>query len=142
MDENNKNQDPGQKDDIPEFQDEELQKLPGNVKRVIQMGFMMQRLPDSESNSFSDKLNEKHIDKILELNSKEEEFAYKDSQNNKIFNLIYIILIAGIFIFLTIYLSGTNSELYRDIIKIGAGFIGGIGGGFAYKTYLDRKNSK
>jgi hypothetical protein len=44
-----------------------------------------------------------------------------------------------LFTFLTIFLVGTDKELYKEAMKLFAVFLGGFGGGFGVKSYMDRK---
>ena len=85
------------------------------------------------------KLNEKHIDRILDISEKEEDNSFKDSQSNKRYNLFYFMLGILLFVFLTVFLVKDNKDLFLEIVKIGVAIVGGFGGGFGYKTYLDRK---
>lgn len=113
--------------------------LPPEIKKVTEMGFSMQRFSGPMPNPIVSKLNENHIDRILDISEKEEENAYKDSQSNKIYNLIYVLIIVIFFVFLVVFLE--NKELLVEILKIVIAIVGGFGGGFGYKTYLDRKKS-
>jgi len=118
---------------------EVLNNLPPEIKKVIEMGFSMQRISGPMPNPILSKLNEKHIDKILDISEKEEDNSFKDSQSNKKYNLIYFILVIIVFIFLIIFLVEDNKELLLEILKIAVAIVGGFGGGFGYKTYLDKK---
>lgn len=122
-------------------QPEILDNLPPDIKKVVEMGFSMQRISGPMPNPIVSKLNENHIDRILDISEKEEENAYKDSQSNKAYNLVYFILAILLFVFLIIFLVKEDKELLVEILKIGIAIVGGFGGGFGYKTYLDRKKS-
>lgn len=122
-------------------QPEVIENLPPEIKKVVEMGFSMQRFSGAMPNPLLSKLNEKHIDRILDISEKEEENSFKDSQSNKIYNLIYFILGILFFIFLTVFLVKDNKDLFLEIVKIGVAIIGGFGGGYGYKTYLDKKKN-
>jgi len=118
-----------------------LDNLPPEIKKVVEMGFSMQRISGATPNPILSKLNENHIDRILDIGEKEEDNSFKDSQSNKKYNLIYFIIGILLFIFLIVFLVKDNKELFLEILKIGVAIIGGFGGGFGYKTYLDKHKS-
>ena len=84
------------------------------------------------------KLNDQHIDKILEIAAKDDEHAFKDAGQARKYTLIYILVFAALFVFLTIFLVGSDKELYKEILKLFAIFLGGLGSGFGIKSYMDR----
>ncbi len=85
------------------------------------------------------KINEKHIDKILELGEKDNERMYKDTQHSRKFLLVYILIGVSLFVFLTLFLVGKDTELFKDIIKLFIAFVGGMGAGYGIKHYVDYK---
>lgn len=101
----------------------------------------MQRISGPIPNPVLSKLNEKHIDKILEISSKEEDNSFKDSQSNKKFNFAYFIVMVLLIIFLVVFLVKDYKDILLELSKIGIAIVGGFGGGFGYKTYLDRKRN-
>jgi len=80
------------------------------------------------------KINEKHIDKILEITEKDDDRSFKDAVESSKYALIYFIIFAGLFVFSTIFLVSYDKELYKEVIKLFAVFLGGFG----FKSYLDR----
>ncbi|VFM96560.1 MAG: hypothetical protein BECKG1743F_GA0114225_101702 [Candidatus Kentron sp. G] len=86
----------------------------------------------------TEKLNEKHIDKILELSAENEERSFKEATQSRRFTLIYAMIFAALFIFVTIFLVQADKDLYKEILKLFAVFLGGLGGGFSIKSYMDR----
>nr|VFJ43960.1 MAG: hypothetical protein BECKFM1743A_GA0114220_100135 [Candidatus Kentron sp. FM]VFJ50881.1 MAG: hypothetical protein BECKFM1743C_GA0114222_100905 [Candidatus Kentron sp. FM]VFK06381.1 MAG: hypothetical protein BECKFM1743B_GA0114221_100165 [Candidatus Kentron sp. FM] len=86
----------------------------------------------------TEKLNEKHIDRILELSAENEDRSFKEATQSRRFTLIYAIIFAGLFIFVTIFLVQADKDLYKEILKLFAVFLGGLGGGFGVKSYMDR----
>jgi hypothetical protein len=89
-------------------------------------------------NPLAEKINEKHIDKILDIAEKDDERSFKDAGENRKFTLIYVLVFAALFVFSTIFLVGSDKELYKEVIKLFAVFLGGLGGGFGIKSYMDR----
>ena len=67
--------------------------LPPEVKKVVEMGISMQRISGPMPNPLLSKINEKHIDKILDIAQKEDENSYKDAQSTKKYSLVYFIFI-------------------------------------------------
>jgi len=53
----------------------------------------MQRISGPMPNPLLSKINEKHIDKILDIAQKEDENSYKDAQSTKKYSLVYFIFI-------------------------------------------------
>nr|NIM17620.1 hypothetical protein [Candidatus Aminicenantes bacterium]NIM84287.1 hypothetical protein [Candidatus Aminicenantes bacterium]NIN23773.1 hypothetical protein [Candidatus Aminicenantes bacterium]NIN47489.1 hypothetical protein [Candidatus Aminicenantes bacterium]NIN90409.1 hypothetical protein [Candidatus Aminicenantes bacterium] len=88
---------------------------------------------------FESKINEKHIDKILELGEKDNERMYKDTQHSRKFLLFYILIGVSLFVFLTLFLVGKDTELFKEVIKLFVVFVGGLGAGYGIKHYKDRK---
>jgi hypothetical protein len=48
------------------------------------------------------------------------------------------LVFAALFIFSTVFLVGSDKELYKEVIKLFAVFLGGLGSGFGIKSYMDR----
>lgn len=118
-----------------------LDDLPPEVKKMVEMGFSMQRYSGSMPNPLLSKLNEKHISDIIDIGKQEETNTYKDSQSNKVYNLLYVLLGIGVFVFLLVFLVGKDKDLLMEILKIIVIFGGGFGGGIGYKTYLNKKKA-
>lgn len=113
-----------------------LENLPPELKRVMEVGFSMQKFSGPVASPLLEKINEKHIDKILDLSEKEDDRQYKDSQSNKIIFISCFVIVILLFVFLTIHLAQSNSELYMEILKLSIAFVGGLGGGFGIKSYI------
>ncbi|MBM2815442.1 MAG: hypothetical protein HW421_2204 [Ignavibacteria bacterium] len=120
---------------------ESLNELPPEIKKVVELGFSMQKISGSMPNPILSKVNEKHIDRILYLSEKEEDNAFHESKLRKRYNLIYVCLFMIIFIFLTIFLAKDNKDIFLELIKIGVAIVGGFGGGYGFKTYLEYKRN-
>jgi len=115
-----------------------FEKLPPEVKKVMEIGFSMQRFSGPVP-PFLTKINEAHISKILELAEKDDERAFADTQSSKRYILAYVLIFSVLFVFATVFLVGQNTELYKEMLKLLAMFLGGLGSGFGLKGYLDRK---
>ncbi len=116
-----------------------LNNLPPEVKKVVEMGFSMQRISGPMQNPLMSKINEKHIDKILELAEKEETNTFKDAQSSKRYGVFYFIAILLFIVFLIIFLIDRDKTLLLSILEKAAYILGGFGGGYGLKSYLDNK---
>ncbi|MDW7774945.1 MAG: hypothetical protein SCH39_01245 [Methanosarcinales archaeon] len=116
-----------------------LENLPPEIKKVMEVGFSMQKFSGPLASPLLEKINEKHIDKILDLSEKEDERQYKDSRSSKIIFISCFVIVILLFVFLTMYLAQSNSELYMEILKLSVAFVGGLGGGFGIKSYIGSK---
>lgn len=115
-----------------------LKDLPPEAKKVLEIGMSMHRFGPMP-NPIAAKITEKHIDKILSLAEKDDEHSFKDAGEIRKFTLIYVLIFSGLFVFSTIFLVGSDKELYKEVIKLFAVFFGGLGSGFGIKSYIDRK---
>ena len=130
-----------QKNSHEELNEENIfEDLPPEIKRNLEIGLSMQRISSVPlNNPITSKISEEHIDKILNISEKEEEYKYKESKSNRYFALVYVILFLAVFVFLTLYLVEEYKDIYIDILKISVAFIGGFGSGYGYKIYLQSK---
>lgn len=112
--------------------------MPPAVEKTVNTMLSMQGFSGSVSSALESKLNEKHIDKILDMREKRDERKFKDTNRNRIFSLIFILILTAIFIFLTLFLVDKNTDLFKEIIKLFIVFVGGVGAGYGFKTYKDR----
>nr|VFK32369.1 MAG: hypothetical protein BECKMB1821I_GA0114274_103229 [Candidatus Kentron sp. MB]VFK75855.1 MAG: hypothetical protein BECKMB1821H_GA0114242_103329 [Candidatus Kentron sp. MB] len=115
-----------------------LNGLPSDARKSFEIGMMSMHRFGPMPNPLAEKLNEKHIDKILELSAKSEEQSFKGRAQSRWFTLIYALLLAALFTFVTIFLVQADKDLYKEALKLFTVFIGGLGGGFGIKSYLDR----
>ena len=90
-------------------------------------------------NPLTEKLTPAHIDKILEISEKDDERSFADSTQSRWFALGYSIVAAALLIFLTVFLVDADKALYEETMKMFAVFLGGFGGGFGVKSYMDRE---
>ncbi len=116
-----------------------LEKLPPEVRKIVEVGFSMQRFAGPIPSPLLSKINETHISKILEIAEKDDERSFADAQLSKRYLFAYILIFCGMFVFATIFLVGKDPGLYKEILKLLAAFLGGLGSGFGLKGYLDRK---
>lgn len=119
-----------------------FEELPPEIREVVRTGISMQRISGPLPNPLFSKINENHIDKILDLAEKEDTNSYNDAQSNKKYSLFYFLAFIGLFVFVTIYLAKTDKELFIDILKIIISIAGGFGGGYGYKSYIDSKKKE
>lgn len=118
-----------------------LEELDPGLKKVIEASVSMQRISSSSLVSpVYEKINEKHIDKILEISEKDDERAFADSQSARKYSLINLVIVLVFFGGLTVFLVNKDVAVYQEILKIIIIFGGGFGSGFGFKGYVDRKN--
>ncbi len=108
--------------------------LPEEAKKVVQFGMQMQRFSGQLPNPIHEKITAEHINQILELSKSEDEHQFQYAKSGRLMNFIVILVVAGLFIFLVVYLSKDNPDLLEDIIKVAVGLIGGFGAGYGYKS--------
>ena len=112
-----------------------LEEVPEPVKEFFS-SFFAARQPVFPP--FMQKINEEHIAKVLDYSEREDERDFEDSRSQRRYQfgtfLVVAILFVFLFVFLTVYLVDRDRELYKDIIKLGLGFLSGLalGGGLAY----------
>jgi len=114
-----------------------LKELPPESRKVAEIAMSMHRF-GPEPDPLIDKLTEGHIDKILDISKREDEHSYEDTRQSRKFTLVYVIIFIALFVFLTVFLVGADKDLYKEAIKLFAVFLGGFGGGFGLKSYMDR----
>ena len=54
-------------------------------------------------------------------------------------HLAYVAIGAAIFVFLTIFMVGSHTEVYMKLLEYIVPFLGGVGGGVWLKSYWDKK---
>jgi len=122
----------------PEKMGEILEELPEEEEKVLKQLMISKRSMTSSPfpPQFLDSINDKHIDKLLEISDKTEdrEFDLKNKRENH--KLIYVLLSIALFVFLTVYLAKDSKDIFLDVLKIGLGFLGGWGAG----TYTKSRN--
>jgi hypothetical protein len=74
--------------DIDSAEPELLKNLPPEAKKVLEIGMSMHRFGPMP-NPIAEKINEKHIDKILDISEKDDERAYKNTGETRKYTLIY-----------------------------------------------------
>lgn len=116
-----------------------INELPSEMRRTIQSIVSLEGFAGTIPSLLSSKINEKHIDKILDIGEKDSERIYKDNQNYRKFLLVYLLIGVSLFVFLTLFLAGKDTELFKDIIKLFIAFVGGMGAGYGLKGYIGNK---
>jgi len=116
---------------------EVLDKLPPELKKAVE-SFSLQAFTGPVFHPILKKVTESHIDKVLDQTEKDSERDFEDAKSSRRYGFAAFVIICALFVFLTWYLTAVDKDLYRDIIKVLLGLVGGFGGGFAFKGYLDR----
>jgi hypothetical protein len=116
---------------------EVLEKLPPEVRRYVE-SFSLQAITAPVFNPIFNKITESHLDKVLDQAEKADERDFNDRQRGRAFALLYGLIAAALFVFVTIYLAGLDKELYRDLLTKIIIFFGGSGIGYGVKAWRDR----
>ncbi len=101
----------------------------------------MTQFGDNSAFQFAEKVTSEHIDKMIDNSEKVSDRSFRFASRQQIMNFFYILVSVGVFIFLTIYLSGDNPQLYKDIISYALTFLAGTGLGFGIKSHLSNKDN-
>ena len=83
----------------------------------------------------SQKFNDKHIEKFLDLTEEFERLNYKKWIQQRIFRVVVLLVCVGFFIFLTLFLARSFQAIYLEIIKLFLAFLAGFGGGYGLKNW-------
>lgn len=82
----------------------------------------------------SQKFNDKHIEKFLDLAEEFERISLKRRIHQRIFIVIICLICVGFFIFLTLFLARSFQDIYLEIIELFLAFLAGFGGGYGLKN--------
>lgn len=118
-----------------------LDSLPPEAKKVMEMAISMQSISGRMPNPILSKLNEEHINKILDQSEKEEDNSFKDSQSNKLYNLIYFVLTIILIVFFVVYLADRDKDLLLNLADKALYILAGFGGGYGFKAFKDSKKT-
>jgi len=122
--------------------EEELKEVPKEIQRFIGMS-LQSVFRGPLPHPIYQKINESHIDKILDSLAKSEENEYRKSCLDRWFTLFYSVLGVGFLVFLIIFLSVTGRGDYLDkVIMLLAAILGAFGGGFGYNAYRESKRKR
>lgn len=106
------------------------------IKKIIERFSMMSMQSGGLPPQILEKLTERHIDKVLEDNSKTIDYMHKDRKHKLIFNFLCFIIVTALMLVLVFWLKDSNAELLKTLITIlisaGGGF--GVGWGIAKNT--------
>ena len=116
--------------------------LPPEVKKHVEMAFSMQRYSGPMPNPLFEKINEKHIDKILELSEKDDANTFKDTQSSKLYSFLYFIITLAFICFVIFFLIDKDKTVLLNLIEKAIYVLGGFGGGYGLKAYSDIKKKK
>lgn len=84
-------------------------------------------------------MNEKLLEKVVELKKRCAERKLQDLQHAKKFQFLYILIGISFFVFLTLFLGTKDPELFKEIVEIFFVFACGIGAGYGIKSYKDNR---
>ncbi len=85
-----------------------------------------------------DKINERHIDKTLQITERANELIHKDKKYIMIFASFCLLLLFSFSAFVIYYLKTDGKEIIFEIIKDVSIALGGFGAGYSYKTYKEK----
>lgn len=74
-------------------------------------------------------------DKLLELSENFERLKHKKWVHQRNISIIFLLIIIGFFIFLTLFLAPSFQFIYLEVIKMLLAFLAGFGGGYGFKTW-------
>ncbi|MCG8321093.1 MAG: hypothetical protein MI921_16440 [Cytophagales bacterium] len=94
----------------------------------------MQKYPGSFTPSIASKITKKHLDKILDLTKDDSDKNYKANLWNMGMRISILMIVTGLFVFLTYYFGRTDKELYLELVKVIIAFLGGVGIGYGMKA--------
>ncbi|HSS20898.1 MAG TPA: hypothetical protein VLL54_12560 [Pyrinomonadaceae bacterium] len=120
---------------------EVLEKLPPEVRKVVESFSLQAFSAGPMTNPVLGKVTEGHIDKVLDQGEKDSDREFQDRRSTRKYNLLYALIAAALFVFVTIYLAGQDKELYRDLLTKIIIFFGGTGAGYGIKAFRDRGDS-
>jgi hypothetical protein len=120
--------------DSSAIEPEVLKTLPPELRKVMEFF----SISGPSYHPVTKKITEDHIDKILDQSDKDSDRGFRDAQASRRYGFVIFFVICILFVFLTVYLTSVDKDLYRDALKFLAGLLGGFGGGLAVKGYLDR----
>lgn len=123
-------------DELPEGVSHIIEKLPPEEKKLITESFQltMGSFSSSPITPIIKKLTPEHITKIIDSSDESDRRQYRFALWSRGYMTLYILIGIGLFIFLTIYLSKNQTDLYKSIIEVLVAFLGGFGVGTAYKS--------
>lgn len=87
-----------------------------------------------------DKFESQHVTQFLSQAATRDAARQKKARGDRWFLLVYVMVVVGVFLFLTWILLPDQSELYFQILQ-GIGVFGaGLAGGYGIKAYQDKRS--
>lgn len=83
----------------------------------------------------SQKFNDNHIDKFLEMVQNSERLNHRKLTHQRIMGIFILLIFIGFFIFLTLFLARSFQVIYLELIKLFLAFFAGFGGGYGLKSW-------
>jgi hypothetical protein len=117
-----------------------LESVPPEIRREVnQFTAIIGGFANAGQSPLVKKINEQHIDKLIQLSENESQREFQSAQADKKYNLLYVLIFCLVFTFLVVFLSDKNPELLKDLLKVLAGFIGGFGSAYGLKALKEKK---
>ena len=130
------------KEDFPSIPQEIIESLPEEHRVSLRAMFSSLSFSGKPPSPILEKVTEEHITELIDGSKKHDERQYKFAASGRKYNLTYILIFVGVFVFLTLFFGRSNESLYIEITKaiafLAGGFAGGLGVGLSYKG--TRKN--
>jgi hypothetical protein len=116
---------------------EVLKELPPGLRKAVE-SFSLQAFSGPVFHPALAKINERHIDKVLDQADKDSERNFQDSQSSRKYRLIVTIIILIFLAGMTVFLVQADKELYKHVLNLLLPFLAGLAGGYGLKAYQDR----
>lgn len=121
-------------------EESDLKDLPEDAQAIMKMmlssSSFSARSSSPLSSSLSNKIDNTHISKMLDIAEQDNKREYEDTKLARIYNLITLVIILIFLGFITVFLGNKDLSTYQDIIRIIIIFGGGFGAGFGYKSRI------
>ena len=80
-----------------------------------------------------------HVDKFLDQSHEEDMEHLRIRRSGRWFPLVYVVLFLVALGWLVVVLLPQDRDLLAEILKLGAVFLGGLGGGYGIKSYQESR---
>lgn len=117
-----------------------FESLPPEIIKEFRFGLSAQRYSGPFPPQFFEKITEQHISRILDIAEGDEKRSFEDAKSSRKYTLCYVLIVAALFVFLTVFLVFKDVELYEEVLKILIIFLGGLGGGFGINEMIRRRS--
>lgn len=126
-------------DEVSPLEPEILESLPPEVRKAVE-SISLRAFSGSVPvfNPIYKKINESHIDKILDQSDKDSQRDFDSAASDRKYHLVYITVVLVFLAGMTVFLVRADKELYKEVLKLFLPFLAGIAGGYGLKAYQDR----